>query len=155
MAPTGRSRYDREEQTMPEINLGVTAEVDAERFHRFLDLYEKAWAEPASGQLADLWAPDAEMMHPEFTEPMQGRDAVMAYLGEILKLAPDLQVRPLAAAANGDMLFIHFRGEGTFAGKKVVWEGVDRFELDGDHAIRGLGFFDTGTIRAALEGASS
>jgi hypothetical protein len=136
---------------MRDVEVGVTGEVDEERAHRFLDLYASAWAEPASGRLGELWAPEAEMMHPEFTEPMRGRDAVMAYLREILNIAPDLKVRPLAAAANGDIVFIHFRGEGTFAGQRVVWDGGARFDLDGDQAIRGVGFFDTTAIRAAVE----
>jgi SnoaL-like domain len=52
--------------------------------HRFLALYEKAWAQPATGLLAQMWAPDAEMMHPELEQPVRGRDAVMAYLQKFL-----------------------------------------------------------------------
>ena len=126
------------------------AATDEQRMDRFLEAYREAWADPASGRLADLWARDGKMMHPEFTEPIVGRDAVMDYLRRMLELAPDLTVRPLAAAASGDTVFIHFQGEGTFAGKKIVWEGVDRYDLDGDVAVYGIGFFDPGPVRNAL-----
>jgi predicted SnoaL-like aldol condensation-catalyzing enzyme len=89
--------------------------------HRFLALYAEAWAQPTNGRLAELWAQDAEMMHPELEEPIRGRDAVMAYLQWFLELAPDLTVRPLAAAANGDTIFIHFRNQATIAGERLVW----------------------------------
>lgn len=120
------------------------------RMRSFLALYERAWAEPKSGLLAELWAPDGEMIHPEFSEPLHGREAVMSYLNGMLEIAPDLKVKPLAAAANGDTLFIHFQSEGTFACRKIMWEGVDRWELDGERAVRGIGFFDTTAIRQAL-----
>lgn len=67
-----------------------------------------------------------------------------------MEIAPDLTVRPLAAAANGDTLFIHWRSQATIAEKLRVWEGVDRFELDGDQAAYGIGFFDTTALRRAL-----
>jgi hypothetical protein len=34
--------------------------------------------------------------------------------------------------------------------RKIVWEGVDRWELDGERAVRGIRFFDTTAIRQAL-----
>jgi predicted SnoaL-like aldol condensation-catalyzing enzyme len=120
--------------------------------HRFLALYAEAWAQPTSGRLVELWAQDAEMMHPELEEPIRGRDAVMAYLRWFLEMAPDLTVRPLAAAANGDTLFIHFRSQATIAGEKLVWEGVDRYDLKGDQGVYGIGFFDTTALRRALAG---
>lgn len=125
------------------------------RMRRFLALYERAWADPASGLLAELWAPDSEMLHPELEEPLRGPDAVMDYLRRILEIAPDLRTRPLAAAANGDTLFIHFESEGTFGARKLRWEGVDRWELDGDRAVRGVGFFDTTAMREALAGSAT
>jgi predicted SnoaL-like aldol condensation-catalyzing enzyme len=137
------------EETAIEVHLGG---VDLARMYRFLSLYKEAWARPTTGRLAELWATDAEMMHPEFEEPIRGRDAVMAYLRRFLDVAPDLTVRPLAAAANGDTLFIHFRSQATIAGEKLVWEGVDRYDLDGDQAVYGIGFFDTTALRRALAG---
>jgi SnoaL-like domain len=116
----------------------------------FLDRYAAAWADPASGRLADLWADDCEMLHPELPSPIQGRGAVMEYLRAFLEIAPDLVVRPLAAAANGELLFVHFRAEATIGGRPVAWEGVDRFELESGRAVRGIGFFDTTAIRDAV-----
>jgi limonene-1,2-epoxide hydrolase len=125
-------------------------DADTARMRRFLALYEQAWARPASGRLAEMWAADAEMMHPELEQPIRGRDEVMAYLKSFVEVAPDLTVRPLAAAANGDTLFIQWRSQATIAGKLLVWEGVDRFELDGDQAVYGIGFFDTNALRQAF-----
>jgi hypothetical protein len=133
------------------VEIGVD-KVNERRVRRFLRLYAEAWAQPTTGRLAELWAPEAEMMHPELDEPIRGCDAVMAYLRRFLEIAPDLRVRPLAAAANGDTVFIHFRSEATIAGNKLVWEGVDRYDLQGDQAVYGIGFFDTTALRRALAG---
>lgn len=125
-------------------------DVETARMRRFLALYEQAWARPANGRLAEMWAADAEMMHPELKQPIRGRDAVMTYLQSFLEIAPDLTVRLLAAAANGDTLFIHWRSQATIAEELLVWDGVDRFELDGDQAVYGIGFFDTTALRQAF-----
>jgi hypothetical protein len=145
---TTDGRYSKlPEETTTDAARGL----DDERMRRFVELYERAWADPTSGLLAELWDPDGEMLHPELEEPLHGPEAVMSYLHRILEIAPDLKTKPLAAASNGDSLFIHFQSQGTFGEKKVVWEGVDRWELDGEKAIWGVGFFDTAAMRQALE----
>jgi hypothetical protein len=57
---------------------------------------------------------------------------------------------------DGD-LFVHFEARATFAGQGMVWQSVDRFELDGEQAARGVGFFDPGPdpgpMRRAVEAA--
>lgn len=121
-----------------------------ESIHRFLAAYKAGWADPASGALAGIWAEDAVMMHPELAEPMQGRAAIMAYLTDILRIVPDLSVTPLASAANGSTVFVHFKARATVAGEPIEWEGVDRFELGDGVAVAGRGFFDTALIRQAL-----
>jgi predicted SnoaL-like aldol condensation-catalyzing enzyme len=120
------------------------------RVQRFLLTYRNAWADPQKGRMAEIWSEDAEMMHPEFEHPMQGREALMEYLRQFLGMMPDLRVIPVAVAANGDTVFIRFVAEGTIGDRKLRWEGVDHFQLDGERAVRGAGFFDTTKIRDAV-----
>lgn len=121
----------------------------------FLERYRAGWSDPSSGAIAGIWAADARMTHPELDSPVLGRDGVMRYLEDVLSVAPDLAVEPLDAAWAPPVLFVRFRARGTFNGKSVEWEGVDRFELEGDVAVRGDGYFDTAPLRRALEVAPS
>ena len=88
------------------------------RMREFVEAFERAWADPASGELAALWAPDAESFHPEHPEPKRGRE--------------------------------------TVAGRRLSWEGVDRFDFppQGAQASRGVGFFDTTAFREAVRDAA-
>lgn len=130
--------------------------VDQERMQRFLADYERAFGQPTGRACAELLAEDGVMIHPERANaPLYGRAAVAQYFDRVLEVAPDLKVEPLAAAATGDVLFVHFRGAGTFAGTKVVWEGVDRFDFEGDEAMRGLGYFNPGPLLGAVAPTAS
>jgi predicted SnoaL-like aldol condensation-catalyzing enzyme len=129
--------------------------VDQARMQRFLEDYERAFGEPTGRACAELLAEDGVMIHPErANEPLHGRVAVAEYFDQVLAGAPDLKVEPLAAAATGDILFVHFRGQGTFAGTRVVWEGIDRFDFEGDEAVRGIGYFNPGPLLSAVAAAA-
>lgn len=85
--------------------------------------------------------------------PIRGRDAIEAFQADVLRLAPDLTVRPVAAAKNGRALFVHYRCVATVGGKRLSWDGFDRFELVGSLARRGTCVFDTAPLREALAAA--
>jgi hypothetical protein len=125
--------------------------VDQERMQRFLEHCERVFGRPTGRACAELLAKGGVMIHPERAdEPLHGRAAVAEYFDQILEGAPDLKVEPLAAAATGDILFVHFRGQGTFAGTHVVWEGIDRFDFEGDEAVRGIGYFNPEPLLSAM-----
>jgi predicted SnoaL-like aldol condensation-catalyzing enzyme len=125
--------------------------VDQERMQRFLENYEHAFCRPTGRACAELLAEDGVMIHPErANEPLHGRLAVAEFFDQILDGVPDLAVEPLAAAAAGDILFVHFRGQGTFAGTKVVWEGIDRYDFEGDEAVRAIGYFNPEPLLSAV-----
>ncbi|MGA2166069.1 MAG: nuclear transport factor 2 family protein [Solirubrobacteraceae bacterium] len=117
--------------------------------------YTAAWAHPTAERLAGFWTHDGELTQVGMATPIRGRDAIAAFQDGVLKLTPDLRVRPLAAAKNGETLFIHYRCEATLGGTPTAWEGFDRFELDGTLARRGPCIFDTAPIREALGGNSA
>jgi len=93
------------------------------------------------------------MQHPDLDTPVSGTDAIVRYISNFLSAAPDLRVRPISAASNGDVLFVEFEATATVLGTAVTWRGVDRFEIEDGRARRGVGYFDTHPIRLAASGA--
>lgn len=120
------------------------------RMQRFLELWERAWANPGGGELADFWTDDA-VVHVTEGNAVSGAD-IAGYVVKFLELAPDLASRPLAAGESGRTLFVHFRIGGTFAGKRFEWDGVDRldFRPGEERAYRAETFYDPQVVRDAI-----
>jgi hypothetical protein len=113
------------------------------RMQAFMASFERAWTDPRRGDHRDCWTEDAEEHLPGRAEPVRGREAIVALVDGFLRVAPDLTVTPVAAAENGSTLFVQLRFAGTFGGRRVEWEGVDRFDFpaEGARANRGEAFF--------------
>jgi hypothetical protein len=131
-------------------HLTIEGDANLDEARDFLARWQDAWADPASGRLADLWADHGEMLHPELHDPIVGGPAVMDYLRLALAAMPDMRVEGLAAAASGANLFVHWRARATVRGRPMSWEGMDRFELEDGRAVRGIGVFDTAPLREAF-----
>lgn len=125
------------------------------RMQRFLELWERAWANPAGGELADFWTDDARVVVSE-GNTVSGEE-IAGYVVRFLEMAPDLASHPVGAGESDDTLFVHFRIAGTFAGKRFEWEGVDRldFRPGEERAHRAETFYDTTVVREAIAHAEA
>lgn len=108
----------------------------------FVAAFTKAWAQPTGTRLAALFTEDATILHPGMTEPVRGRPAISVYFDKVLSRASGMRLSPLASSVHDDTAFIHWRMHATVAGDPLSWEGIDRFDLRGDHAARGIAHFD-------------
>ena len=96
----------------------------------FYPLFEKGdWA-----GIERLVAPDFKDHNPMMTTENFNRDSLMKFLKMNREAFPDMKIEALHAAADGDLVFIHYRFTGTNTGsmmgmpatnKKVDYMGVD------------------------------
>jgi SnoaL-like protein len=112
------------------------------RMQEFIANYASAWSDPTRDKLERLWVEEGEYIIPEHAEPLRGRDEIVGFVEHWLGIAPDLRLKPIAAAENGDTLFIQYRARGRFDGSVGSWEVVTRFDLapDSGRARRGESF---------------
>jgi steroid delta-isomerase-like uncharacterized protein len=113
----------------------------------FLAAFTEAWAEPTGARLATLFTEDATMLHPGMAEPARGRPAIGAYFETLLTRLPGIRLSPLASSVHDGTAFIHWRMHATVAGDPLSWDGIDRFDLRGEHAAHGVAHFDPAQAR--------
>ncbi|WP_028933112.1 nuclear transport factor 2 family protein [Pseudonocardia spinosispora] len=114
---------------------------------RFAEAFTAAWNAPSGERLSALFTEDATVRHPGMAEPVVGRDAIRRYFDGVVTALPDIRLRPLAVSADGDTVFVHWRITATLDGADTAWEGIDRFDLGGELADKGVAHFDPATVR--------
>jgi hypothetical protein len=113
------------------------------RARTFIENYTRAWADPTRENLERLWVEDGVYHIPEEPRVLRGREEIVGFVEHWLVIAPDLRLRPVMAASNGDVIYIQYRARGTFDGQLGWWEVVTRFDLapdDRGRAVRGESF---------------
>jgi len=123
------------------------------RMQGFMATYERAWSAPSAERLRALWTEDAEYHMAGAPEPVVGGDAIAGSVEGFLQVCPDLALRPTAAGAGKDTLFIQFHAGATVKGRHVGWVAVDRFDFppEGIRANRGEAFFTPSVLDGAFD----
>jgi ketosteroid isomerase-like protein len=117
----------------------VTRSPDASDFIvRFAD----AWAHPDLHKHRALWHPDVRLVQP-MAPTAEGMDACLEQLSGIFRLIPDLRAEVHAGEASPTQAFIEFTLKGTFAGRPIAWQAVDRFTLADGLIVERVSYFDS------------
>jgi ketosteroid isomerase-like protein len=105
----------------------------------------------ALDRLAELWAPDAEL-RAVGSRPRTGRDQVMAYFASLFGPWAEHEDRPTRFIVAGDTVVVEIRFSGaTRDGKRLSFDAVDVFDLQGDGAIARLTtWYDLAWVRSQL-----
>lgn len=100
--------------------------------------------------LVPYWADDLVEEFPVGT--YRGRDAVRGYVAEMFAAVPDLRVKTVAAARDGDIVFVRWHLTGTFSGGKWLGieptgapldlEGIDCFTIRGGFVVNNFVMYD-------------
>ncbi|MCV7411104.1 polyketide cyclase [Mycobacterium florentinum] len=96
------------------------------------ELFAAFWAAPDLSRGLDILADDIVGYWPGDPEPVRGIDAYTAKLAEILDAAPDLQLEVVdsatvsGAAADEQLVFVHYIGRGTGPDGPFQIRGLDR-----------------------------
>ncbi len=116
----------------------------------FVRRYTAAWASREPNVMAALWHDDGELHHPALSAPIRG-DRVASNNDNTKGQLPDFEWSLLDWAAQGNVVFLHWRNCATIGGKRHEWTGVDRMELREGRIMREDVYFDTVPLWQAFD----
>jgi predicted SnoaL-like aldol condensation-catalyzing enzyme len=111
----------------------------------FYERFKKFWAAPSGPRVAEIIAPDA-VIHFTGQPAMSGTDYA-GYMGGMLAAFPDMTVKPLDCAGNGDLLYIAWETTSWIHGSRRTFLGIDRFRIVDRMAVEEHVVFDSAVLR--------
>ena len=109
----------------------------------FVEGFAKSWAAPTVESHSALWADDIVLIQPLMPKAV-GRAACEEGFARLFRLIPDLHATVHRwAVAGPDVVFIEFTLAGTFGGRPIAWDAVDRFVLRDGLAVERVSYFDS------------
>jgi ketosteroid isomerase-like protein len=109
----------------------------------FVEAFAKSWAAPTIASHSALWHDDIVLVQPLMPKAV-GRKACEEGFARLFGLIPDLHATVHRwAAAEPDVVFIEFTLKGTFGGRPIEWDAVDRFVLRDGLALERVSYFDS------------
>jgi ketosteroid isomerase-like protein len=108
----------------------------------FVAGFASSWAAPTVASHSALWADDIVLVQPLMPRAA-GRAASEDAFARLFRLIPDLHatVHRWAEADDG-VVFVEFTLKGTFGGRPLEWDAVDRFVLRDGLAVERVSYFD-------------
>lgn len=119
----------------------------------FVSRFAERWSAPDAERFRDLLHPDTRNLYPGMTEP-QGPDGIVDWLQAAIETFPDLKLNVTRWAPAGEGVLIEFEASALVAGRRLAWQGADRFSLRGDRCVEGRSYFDTRPLADALTAAT-
>jgi len=116
----------------------------------FLEHYARAWQDPQPRQFAAFYHPHGRMLNPDMVRPLR-RAEIPGYYTSLLSAIPDLRLERLDWAGDEHALYVEWHAHGTFVGKSIRLNLVDRFEFVAGRVIYGQAYFDTVVLLSALD----
>lgn len=115
----------------------------------FVRRFAEAWAQPSPDRFEALFQPDVRLAQP-LGRPAVGVRAASASLARLFALMPDARGEVLGWRGEGDTVFIELRLAGTFGGKPLRWDLVDRITLRDGLIAERVAYFDPLPLIAAI-----
>lgn len=127
------------------------------------ETFAQFWAAPVlSETTTSPIAEDVTGYWPGDDEPLQGREAYVGALAELLQIVPDLTLTVAASAQEGEHIFIRWVAHATGGdGLAMEHSGVDVIKVQDGKVVENRIFFDRAQFESklgrslALDGAAS
>jgi ketosteroid isomerase-like protein len=115
--------------------------VDEEFAARFAERFSDTWRTPDLAKHEALWSEDIVLTQP-MMGTVRGKQACRQAFARLFALVPDLHADVQSVGHGTNQVFIEFTLSGTYGGKPIAWDAVDRFTfIDGLIAER-ISYFD-------------
>lgn len=125
--------------------------VDEEFAARFAERFADTWRTPDLAQHEALWSEDIVLTQP-MMGTVRGKQACRQAFARLFALVPDLHADVHSVGHGTNQVFIAFTLSGTYGGKPIAWDAVDRFTfVDGLIAER-ISYFDATPLVLTLCG---
>jgi ketosteroid isomerase-like protein len=116
----------------------------------FVAEFAGVWDDASVVGHAELWADDIVLVQP-MMGALRGKAACMEAFGRLFRLIPDLRADVHRWSADDEAVFIEFTLSGTFGGRRLSWDAVDRFFLTEDGLIaERVSYFDAVPLALAM-----
>lgn len=107
----------------------------------FVERFATTWAKPDPDSLTALLAEDGVLVQP-LAPTTRGRAEARAGFVRLFRTVPDLRATVHRWSDAGDALFIEFTLAGTFGGRELAWDVVDRIVLRDGLVQERIAYFD-------------
>ncbi|OHV06684.1 nuclear transport factor 2 family protein [Mycobacterium talmoniae] len=126
-------------------------DVDAEFATRFAERFADTWRTPDLAKHEALWDDDIVLIQP-LMGTLRGKQACREAFQRLFTLVPDLHAEVHAVAHDEHRVFIEFTLSGTYGGKPIAWDAVDRFTFTGGRIAERVSYFDASPLVVKLLG---
>jgi ketosteroid isomerase-like protein len=124
-------------------------EIDEQFAAAFAERFADTWRTPDLAKHESLWSDDIVLIQP-MMGTLRGKRACRAAFERLFALVPDLHA-DVHSFGHGDReVFIEFTLSGTYGGKPIAWDAVDRFTFTGGLIAERVSYFDASVVVLTL-----
>ncbi len=107
----------------------------------FVEQFVAAWADPTPESLAALLAEDGVLIQP-LSPRLVGRAAWRDEFARTQRAIPGIRATVHRWSVAGEHLYVDFTLSGTFGGRPIAWDVVDRIKLRDGLVTERVAYFD-------------
>jgi ketosteroid isomerase-like protein len=125
--------------------------VDEEFASRFAERFAETWRTPDLAKHEALWSEDIVLTQP-MMGTVRGKQACREAFARLFALVPDLHADVHSVGHGTNQVFIEFTLSGTYGGKPIAWDAVDRFTFTDGLIAERVSYFDATPLVLKLVG---
>lgn len=107
----------------------------------FAARFAETWASPDMAKHEALWSDQIVLTQP-MMGTLRGKPACRASFQRLFALIPDLHAEVHRVGHGRQEVFIEFTLRGTYGGKPIAWDAVDRFTFTDGLIAERVSYFD-------------
>ncbi len=126
-------------------------EVDGQFAARFAEQFADTWRTPDLAKHEALWSDEIVLTQP-MMGTLRGKQACRESFQRLFALMPDLHADVHRVGHGSHEVFIEFTLSGTYGGKPIAWDAVDRFTFTNGLIAERVSYFDSAPLIGKLVG---
>lgn len=123
--------------------------VDAEFTAQFAERFADTWRTPDLARHEALWSDDIVLVQP-MMGTLRGKRACRSAFQRLFALIPDLHADVHTVGHGNAEVFIEFTLSGTYGGKPIAWDAVDRFAFTDGLIAERVSYFNAVPLMLTL-----
>src|ERR1700681_3570476 len=131
-----------------------TDAVDEKFAAAFAARFAETWSTPDLAKHEALWSDDIVLIQP-MMGTLHGRQACRESFQRLFAVVPDLHADVHRVGHAKQEVFIEFTLSGTYGGKPIAWDAVDRFTFTNGLIAERVSYFDSAPLVLKLVGRPS
>jgi hypothetical protein len=117
----------------------------------FAERFADTWRTPDLAKHESLWSDDIVLTQP-MMGTVRGKQACRDAFARLFALVPDLHADVHSVGHGKSQVFIEFTLSGTYGGKPIAWDAVDRFTFTAGLIAERVSYFDASPLVLKLVG---